>query len=104
MKRLLLGLSMVMILSSYTAGAADDLAALAGKWLVKKTNEHGEKYSKTLEIRKDKFVFQILGGDGQMTLYAQGDLKLGKLGQFNSIRIFHIPAGGSAPGPGGEDG
>src|SRR5713226_7867088 len=96
MKRLLLSISLVMILSSYTSGAADDLAALAGKWSVIKKKEQGEKYAQTLEIKKDKFVFQILGGDGQVTLHAEGDIKLEKLGPFNSIRFFHIRAGGSA--------
>jgi hypothetical protein len=98
MKRLLFGLSLAMAIfsSTYTAAAADDLVALAGKWSVKKTNDQGDKYSQTLEIKKDKFVFQILGGDDQVTLRAEGDIKLEKLGPFNAIRFFHIRAGGSA--------
>ena len=98
MKQLLLRLSLglAILASTYTAAAADDLAALAGKWSVKKTNDQGDKYSQTLEIKKDKFIFQILGGDDQVTLRAEGDIKLEKLGPFNAVRFFHIRAGGSA--------
>jgi hypothetical protein len=78
------------------AFGVDDLGALAGKWSVQKTNEQGDKYTQTLEIKKDKFVFQILDGDNQLTLYAEGDIKLEKLASFSSIRFFHIRAGSSA--------
>ena len=84
------------ILSGYTVSAADDLTALTGKWSTKKTNDQGEKYTQTLEIKKDKFVFQILDGANQVTLSAEGDIKLEKLGPFNSIRFFHIRAGSSS--------
>jgi len=94
MKQLLL--SLLVVLSTFCASAADDLATLTGKWSIKKTNDQGEKYTQTLEIKKDKFVFQMLGADGQVTLHAEGDVKLEKLGPFNSIRFFHIRAGGSA--------
>jgi hypothetical protein len=87
---------MALLVSTCLATTADDLATLSGKWSVKKTNDQGEKYTHTLEIKKDKFVFQILGGDDQVTLYAEGDIKLEKLGPFNSIRFFHIRAGGSS--------
>jgi len=95
MKQMLLSL-MALLVSTCLATTADDLATLSGKWSVKKTNDQGEKYTQTLEIKTDKFVFQILGGDDQVTLYAEGDIKLEKLGPFNSIRFFHIRAGGSS--------
>jgi hypothetical protein len=95
MKPRLFILLLLLAICRYNASAADDLTSLAGKWAVKKTNDQGEKYTQTLEIKKDKFVFQILGGDDQVTLYAEGDIKLEKLGPFNAIRFFHIRAGGS---------
>lgn len=95
MKRLFFSFWLAAIFVIYTASAADDLAVLAGKWAVKKTNDQGQKYTQTLEIKKDKFVFQIVGADDQPTLRAEGDIKLEKLGPFSSIRFFHIRAGGS---------
>jgi len=98
MKRLAFGICtcITVIFVTYGAFGADDLDALAGKWAVKKTNEQGDKYTQTLEIKKDKFLFQILDGDNQLTLYAEGDIKLEKLAAFSSIRFLHIRAGGSA--------
>jgi hypothetical protein len=96
MKQLFLSLSTVLLFCTCFGAAADDLAALGGKWSTKKTNDQGENYIQTIEIKKDKFVFQILTKDDQVTLYAEGDVKLEKLGPFNSIRFFHIRAGGSS--------
>ena len=98
MKRLSSFFAVAIFLSAIATAAADDLAALAGKWSVKKTNDQGDKFTQTLEIKKDKFIFQILGGDDQVTLTAEGDIKLEKLGPFNSIRFFHIRAGSSSTG------
>jgi len=75
---------------------ADDTEALNGKWSVKKVNEQGQNYTQTLEIKKDKFIFQMVGGDGEVVLYAEGDLQLTRLGPFNSARFFHI-RGGQSP-------
>jgi hypothetical protein len=96
MKRFLCSICITTVVINFAAFAAEDLEALAGKWLTKKVNEQGDKYSQTIEIKKDKFVFQILGGDDQVILYAEGDVKLEKLAPFSSIRFFHIRAGGSS--------
>ena len=73
---------------------ADDSAALCGKWSVKKVNDEGQKYTQTVEIKRDnKFVFEILGEDNQAAFVAQGDFKLEKLGPFKAARFFHIKAG-----------
>ena len=73
---------------------ADDADLLAGKWSVKKVNDEGQKYTQTIEIRRDnKFVFEILGEDNQAAFVAQGDFKLEKLGPFKAARFFHIKAG-----------
>jgi hypothetical protein len=95
MKRILTGLFLAAFLSGY-AVAADDLSSLSGKWTTKKTNEQGQSYTQTLEIKKDKFVFQIIGADDSVVLYAEGDVKLEKLGPFSSAKFYHIKGGQSA--------
>ena len=95
MKRLLLNFTVAMATFTATALFADDAERLAGKWSIKKTSDQGER-KQTLEIKKDKFIFQILGSDDQVVLHAEGDLKLEKLGPFNSVRFFHI-RGGQSP-------
>ena len=74
---------------------AGDLEDLAGKWSVNKTNESGQAYSQVIEFKKDKFTFKIAGG-GKVFLYAQGDVKVDKLGPFMSIKFFNIKAGQTA--------
>src|SRR6516225_7541701 len=76
--------------------AADDLNSLAGKWSVKKANSEGQYVTQTIEVKKDKFTFEILAADGRLLLHAEGDLKLEKLGPFSSARFWHIRAGESA--------
>jgi uncharacterized protein (TIGR03067 family) len=75
---------------------ADDLQTLAGKWTVKKVNSQGQNVTQTIEIKNDKFVFQVLSADDSVLLYAEGDFKLEKLGPFNAARFSHIRAGTSA--------
>jgi hypothetical protein len=90
-----------LLYSSCTAGllcaatlVADDADLLTGKWSVKKVNEEGQKYTQTIEIKRDnKFVFEILGENNQAAFVAQGDFKLEKLGPFKAARFFHIKAG-----------
>jgi hypothetical protein len=96
MKKILFALSFVATLFAAAALHADDTAQLAGKWSVKKANDQGEKYTQTIEVKKDKFVFEIRGADDQVVLHAEGDLKFEKLGPFSSIRFVHIRAGKSA--------
>ncbi|MBI4664581.1 MAG: hypothetical protein HY735_37795 [Verrucomicrobia bacterium] len=74
----------------------DDLSKLEGKWAVKKTNDEGQSYTQSLEIKKDKFKFTIKGGNDQVFLYAEGGIKLTKLGPFNAVKFFAIKAGSSA--------
>lgn len=75
---------------------AADRDALAGKWETKKVNEGGVNYKQTIEVKKDKFVFQILDLDEHVVLHAEGALKLEKVGPFNSVKFFDI-RGGSSP-------
>jgi hypothetical protein len=95
MKRIFAGAFLGLLMSGVAALAADDLSALSGKWSTKKTNDQGS-FTQTIEIKKDKFVFQIIGGDDNVVIYAEGDLKLDKLGPFTSAKFFHIRGGPSA--------
>ena len=90
----LMYLSFAVSLLAPSALRADDAELLAGKWSVNKT-EQGQKLTQTIEIKKDKFTFEILN-DGQAVLHAEGDVKFDKLGPFNSVHFFHIRAGDSA--------
>jgi uncharacterized protein (TIGR03067 family) len=78
------------------AEAADDLEALAGKWSVNKVNDQGQHYTQTITVKKEKLVFQIVGAEDKTVLYAEGDLKLDKLGPFSAIHFANIRAGRSA--------
>jgi hypothetical protein len=83
-------------LFSFVAEGADDLEALAGKWSIKKVNDQGQDFTQTIAIKKDKFIFQILGAEDRVALHAEGDLRLDKLGPFNAAHFVNIRAGGSA--------
>ena|SRR5438045_3704890 len=95
MKRLIISTCVAVLVVASTA-FADDLEALSGKWSVKKVNDQGEKVTQTIEVKKDKFVFEILSSGDSVVLHAEGDFKLEKLGPFNAARFSHIRAGGSA--------
>src|SRR5262245_63965430 len=86
----------ILILSLAGSLFADDAERLSGKWSMKRTNEEGQSYTQTVEIKKDKFIFQILGGDNNVVIYAEGDFKLEKVGPFNSVRFFHVRGGQSS--------
>ena len=94
MKHLLLSLCLGVVLTA-TPSFADDLEALSGKWSVKKVNDQGQNITQTIEVKKDKFVFQILSSDDSVVIYAEGDFKLEKLGPFTAARFSHIRGGNS---------
>jgi hypothetical protein len=96
MKPMLAGILLAAFLLGPSCVSADDLSSLSGKWLVKKTNDQGQNFTQTIEVKKDKFVFQIIGADDKVVIYAEGDLKLDKLGPFSSAKFFHIRGGPSA--------
>jgi len=86
----------VLLPASPAVRAADDLAALAGQWSVKKVNEGGQEYTQTVTVKKDKFVFEILASGGPVFIHAEGDLRLEKLGPFNAVHFTNLRAGASA--------
>src|SRR5713101_879669 len=96
MKRFRIQFSFAFNLFAACALSAADVELLAGKWSAKKTNDKGENYTQTLEIKQNKFVFQRLGADDRVEVVAEGELKLEKAGPFKSARFLHIRAGDSA--------
>ena len=93
---ILFSFAVAATLFSFVAQGADDLEALAGKWSVKKVNAQGQDFTQTIAIKKDKFIFQLLGAEDRLVMHAEGDLKLDKLGPFNAAHFVNIRAGGSA--------
>jgi uncharacterized protein (TIGR03067 family) len=91
MKRLLTFLFVAALFAAHTTLAADDLQALTGKWSVKKTNDQGQVFTQTIEVNKDKFVFEIRAADA-LVLHGEGNFKLEKLGTFNCARFSSIRA------------
>src|SRR5580765_5070255 len=94
-------LASILIVSAFTVVStftvsADDLESLSGKWSLKKKNSEGQTITQLVEIKKDKFTFEIKNGDGKTVLYAEGSIKLEKLGAFKSIKFFNMKAGESA--------
>ena len=49
-----------------------------------------------LRSRRTDSSSKFWGADDRAINHAEGDLKLGKLGSFNSARFFHIRAGDSS--------
>lgn len=86
----------VSLLLAVSSAVAGDLESLAGKWTVNKTNDQGLAYTQTIEIKKNKMTLSIAAADGQVRLYATGDIKLEKLGTFNVMKITSLEAGASA--------
>lgn len=96
MKRIFFTLFLGAALCATSVLQASDANLLAGKWSVKRKNSHWNSVSQTLEIKGDKFIFQMLDKDGDVVLHAEGDLKLEKLGPFSVARFVNI-RGGESP-------
>jgi hypothetical protein len=94
MKRLIISSLFIGAMFAATFAMADDADALNGKWSVKKVNDEGQNFTQTLEIKKDKFVFQILSGN-QVVIHAEGNVKFEKLGPFKSAHFSDIRGGDS---------
>ena len=97
MKRQLLFTACLLAIGLFAAPAfSEELSAFAGKWTCQKTNEDGQRYSQTIEIKKDKFTFKVLSPDGETRLYAEGDIKLEKSAPFQLVIFSNLKAGASS--------
>src|SRR5215471_17777374 len=96
MRRIFIYLFLGTTLCAAPALLASDANLLAGKWSTQRINNHWHSVSQTIEVKSNKFVFQMLDKDGEVVLHAEGDLKLEKLGPFNLARFVNI-RGGESP-------
>lgn len=83
------------VLCSAMAADTTDLDKMQGKWEVKKTGDGGEKYSQTIEMKKDKMLFKIFNSGGDVVFVATAEVKPQKTGAFKTFTITNIKAGGS---------
>jgi hypothetical protein len=88
--------ALVLLTLGTVSARADDLSALAGKWVAEKTNEQGRLSKQVLEIRTNKFTFKVLREGEQVALYAVGDVTTERLGPFKVAKFFNISGGESA--------
>ena len=97
MKNITLSLTAAFVLSTLgpLGALANDLDALAGKW-VAKVEARGQTFKQVLEIKKNKFTFEAVRDDGQTALYAEGEVKTEEYGPFKAAKFFNIHGGSSA--------
>lgn len=97
MKNTNLGLTIALVLSSLgpLGALANDLDALAGKW-VAKVEAQGQMLKQVLEIKKNKFTFEVVRDGGQTALYAEGEVKTEAHGPFKAAKFFNIQGGSSS--------
>jgi hypothetical protein len=96
MKNITLSLTIAVVLSNLgpLTGLANDLDALAGKW-VAKVETQGQAFKQVLEIKKNKFTFEALRDGGQTALYAEGEVKTENYGPFKAVKFYNIQGGTS---------
>ena len=95
MRRTLLTLAAAFVFATFGSASADDLDALAGKWLTERTDAQGRRLKQVLEINKNKFKFQTTRLSDERALYAEGDVKVETLGPFKTARFYNIQGGRS---------
>jgi len=95
MKRNFLILAAGIVLTSIgsTTASADDLDALAGKWVAERTDAQGRAVKLVLEIQKNKFKYQATSPADDRGIYAEGDVKVETLGPFKAARFYNIQGG-----------
>jgi hypothetical protein len=98
MKRTCLSLVTTLVLSTFGAvsASADDLDALAGKWVAERKDDQGRAFKQTLEIKNNKFKFWLSREGDDRALYAEGDVKVEALGAFKTAKFYNIQGGVSA--------
>ena len=89
-------LALICAMSVSVLAFADDLARLEGKWTSKRKASNGDEVTQVVEIKGSKFTFNLKGADGELRLYAEGELKTDKLGPFSIVKFFNIKGGQSS--------
>jgi uncharacterized protein (TIGR03067 family) len=94
-KNVLSFLATFCLLALTSPAFAGDLESMAGKWTCTRTNETGQVFTQSLEIKKDKFTFRITDPDKKTLLYAKGDVELDKHGDLSSVTFGNMQGGAS---------
>lgn len=85
----------VLATLNLSSALASDLDALAGKW-VAKVEAQGQSFKQVLEIKKNKFTFEVVRDGGETALYAEGEVKTEDYGPFKAAKFYNIQGGTSA--------
>ena len=88
--KLLSGLMLGAALCSTTLAA--DIDDLQGKWKADK-ELNGNKVTFHLEIKQDKFKFELKQSDGATGYVAKGKVKVEKHGPFKTLTLHDIEGG-----------
>lgn len=87
----------LLLASVFSAGvlAADSaqLDKLQGKWQTTRTSEDGQKRTQTIELKKEKLIFQILDSSGEPALTVIANVKLQEAGPFHTLTVSNLKAG-----------
>ncbi|HZV34126.1 MAG TPA: hypothetical protein VFB72_06070 [Verrucomicrobiae bacterium] len=94
-KSIFSAIAAVVLLTLVQPLFAGDLEKMAGKWTCVRTNEGGIVCTQRLEISKDQFTFRVTDPDKNTMLYAKGDVKVSKCGDFNCATFENMQAGRS---------
>jgi hypothetical protein len=94
-KLFILAASVVFTTFGSATASADDLDALAGKWVAERTDAQGRAVKIVLEINKSKFKYQATSAADDRGIYAEGDVKVETLGPFKAARFYNIQGGNS---------
>lgn len=86
---------LTLTLCAILPARADDLSALAGKWVTTRTDDQGRSAKQVLEIKAAKFTFKIMREE-QLLLYAEGEVKVGTAEALKTVRFHNIRGGRSA--------
>jgi hypothetical protein len=74
---------------------ADDLDALAWKWVAEHNDPQGRAVKHVLEISKNKFKLQMTRVADDRSMYAEGEVKAESLGPFKTARFYNVQGGRS---------
>lgn len=92
--KLVAALAVVFALTSASV-CADDLAALVGKWSLKRKMDDGQSVTQQLTFKEGKFTFRMMTEGGATLLYAEGTAKTATAGGIKVLSLTDIKAGTS---------
>lgn len=92
--RLLAALLLITGLNS-TSLSANDLAALAGKWSLKRKLDDGQTVTQQLVFKADKVSFRMMTEGGSTLLYAEATARVTTAGGISVLSLTNLRAGQS---------